>query len=161
MKLGQQLLFGILMCFCLVNISAQKIERHGGGYSQDGKLLKYKDVMVLLSTHAEAGPQFRSAKNMRDFSLVLEALGGAAFGYGLGNQLFNQNVFSNNPNNASSFMLIGGGIAITGLILNYTSTKRGKKAVQLFNSDNGYSYRKKSNLRFQYYGNAIGLVLNF
>jgi hypothetical protein len=153
----------VLLTFSLSNVFAQvatdsiTIKKILGSYQfyQNQKKLKHKEVANAMIFNQEAYTQFKSAQSSYALATIIGGAGGLLVGWNIGTA-----IGGGNPNWVMAG--VGAGLIVLSLPLNQSFNKKGKQAVEAYNSNIKASIIKEKNqLNLSISGNKVGFVFRF
>ena len=152
----------ILLLFCCGILKAQgdttKIEiekTYRTVYKMNGKYLRPKKILAITESSPDAYHEMRIAKRHGDAGNVIIFVGGGLLAYGLIRPAISNKEIS------PEFIGSGSILILLSLPINATFLNRTKKAVEIYNNDLSATSEIKYDLKLSYYGNGLGLRLNF
>ncbi len=157
MKKGILLIFGL---FLLNSSFGQEIELKatplGYKFIQNGKKLKWKELVAATESNVEANLLIRKARTHNTISTVGALLGGALIGIPLG-----QSASDQDPNWTLAY--IGGGIALVAIPFSFSGFNKVNKGIDDYNLSlkSASIYHFKPEFQVIANGNGIGLSMNF
>ncbi|WP_179353785.1 hypothetical protein [Winogradskyella vidalii] len=144
------------LTFC--NAQQIEIEKVFGGYkyTQNGKLMKMKDLVKTMESNQKAFDLIKKAQSNNTIASIIGGAGGFLVGWPIGTAI---------GGGDANWTLagIGAGLIAIGIPISSGVNKNAKKAVELYNSSlNSTSYYEfKPEFKIIAKGNGIGLSMNF
>ena len=144
------------LTFC--NAQQIEMEKVFGGYkyTQNGKLMKMKDLVKTMESNQQAFDLIKKAQSNNTISSIFSGAGGFLVGWPIGSAL---------GGGDANWTLAGVGAGLIAIAIPFSSgaNKNAKQAVELYNSSlNSTSfYEFKPEFKIIGNGNGIGLSMNF
>jgi hypothetical protein len=126
----------------------------GTKFISDGKVLKPREVLVLLESNPEAYQEFKKAKTNLAVANVFGFIGGAMIGWPLGAAAGGGDV-------QWGVVGAGAGVVLLAIPFNSSYNKRAKRAIDLYNNKPTGAIQRKPSLSLQPLGFGAKLRLTF
>ena len=144
------------LTFC--NAQQIEMEKVFGGYkyTQNGKLMKMKDLVKTMESNQQAFDLIKKAQSNNTIASIIGGAGGFLVGWPIGTAI---------GGGDANWTLAGVGAGLIAISIPLTSgaNKNGKQAVELYNSSlkSTSFYEFKPEFKVISNGNGIGLSMNF